>query len=76
MQPNPHRYLYMQTLPAPTQSAYSNLDTDTTIHRRKTRSVAVGGIIIGGNQPVVVQDRKSTRLNSSHRNTSRMPSSA
>ncbi|WP_310423581.1 (E)-4-hydroxy-3-methylbut-2-enyl-diphosphate synthase [Chamaesiphon sp. VAR_48_metabat_135_sub] len=45
----------MQTLPAPTQSAYSSLGTDTTIHRRKTRSVAVGSIIIGGNNPVVVQ---------------------
>jgi (E)-4-hydroxy-3-methylbut-2-enyl-diphosphate synthase len=45
----------MQTLSLPTQSAYSNLGTDTTIHRRKTRPVAVGDIIIGGNNPVVVQ---------------------
>lgn len=45
----------MQTLPVPTQSAYSNLGTDTTIHRRKTRPVAVGSVIIGGNNPVVVQ---------------------
>ena len=45
----------MQTLPAPTQSAYSNLGTDTTIHRRQTRPVAVGTIIIGSNNPVVVQ---------------------
>lgn len=28
---------------------------DTTIHRRKTRPVAVGSITIGGNYPVVVQ---------------------
>ncbi len=45
----------MQTLPAPAQAAYSNLGTDTTIHRRKTRPVAVGSITIGGNNPVVVQ---------------------
>ena len=45
----------MQTLPAPTQSAYSNLGTDTTIHRRQTRSVAVGSINIGSDHPVVVQ---------------------
>jgi (E)-4-hydroxy-3-methylbut-2-enyl-diphosphate synthase len=45
----------MQTLPAPAQTAYSNLGTDTTIHRRKTRPVAVGSVIIGGNNPVVVQ---------------------
>lgn len=45
----------MQTIPAPTQSAYSNLATDTTIHRRKTRPVAIGNVIIGGNHPVVVQ---------------------
>jgi (E)-4-hydroxy-3-methylbut-2-enyl-diphosphate synthase len=52
---NPIPCLYMQTLPVPTQSAYSNLGTDTTIHRRKTRPVAVGSVIIGGNHPVVVQ---------------------
>jgi (E)-4-hydroxy-3-methylbut-2-enyl-diphosphate synthase len=45
----------MQTLSAPTQSAYNNLSTDTTIHRRKTRPVSVGDIQIGGNHPVVVQ---------------------
>uniref|UniRef100_UPI00286B6856 flavodoxin-dependent (E)-4-hydroxy-3-methylbut-2-enyl-diphosphate synthase n=1 Tax=Chamaesiphon sp. OTE_75_metabat_556 TaxID=2964692 RepID=UPI00286B6856 len=45
----------MQTLPAPSPSAYSNLGTDTTIHRRKTRPVAVGNITIGGQNPVVVQ---------------------
>ncbi len=45
----------MQTLPAPAQTAYSNLGTDPTIHRRKTRPVAVGDMIIGGNNPVVVQ---------------------
>jgi (E)-4-hydroxy-3-methylbut-2-enyl-diphosphate synthase len=28
---------------------------DTTIHRRKTRPVAVGSVTIGGNHPVVVQ---------------------
>jgi (E)-4-hydroxy-3-methylbut-2-enyl-diphosphate synthase len=55
LQPTPHSFLYMQTLPAPAQTAYSNLGTDTTIHRRKTRPVAVGSVIIGGNNPVVVQ---------------------
>ncbi|NJO74514.1 MAG: (E)-4-hydroxy-3-methylbut-2-enyl-diphosphate synthase [Leptolyngbyaceae cyanobacterium RM1_406_9] len=47
----------MQTLPnsvipsAPSTPAAF----DTTIHRRKTRPVAVGNVIIGGNYPVVVQ---------------------
>jgi (E)-4-hydroxy-3-methylbut-2-enyl-diphosphate synthase len=45
----------MQTLPAPAQTVYSAIGTDTTIHRRKTRPVAVGSVIIGGNNPVVVQ---------------------
>ena len=31
---------------------------------------------LNGNQPVLDSDRKSTRLNSSHPNPSRMPSSA
>jgi (E)-4-hydroxy-3-methylbut-2-enyl-diphosphate synthase len=55
LQPTPHSFLYMQTLPAPAATAYSNLGTDTTIHRRKTRPVAIGSVIIGGNNPVVVQ---------------------
>ncbi len=53
----------MQTLPNPqapgasTSGASSDptLLTDTTIHRRKTRPVPVGDIIIGGGHPVVVQ---------------------
>jgi (E)-4-hydroxy-3-methylbut-2-enyl-diphosphate synthase len=46
----------MQTLPLPTSTnAYSQLATDTTIHRRKTRPVPVGNVTIGGNNPVVVQ---------------------
>jgi (E)-4-hydroxy-3-methylbut-2-enyl-diphosphate synthase len=47
----------MQTLPTPTTSntASSQLSTDTTIHRRKTRPVKVGNITIGGGYPVVVQ---------------------
>ena len=45
----------MQTLPAPAQTVYSTIGTDPTIHRRKSRSVAVGSVIIGGNNPVVVQ---------------------
>ena len=47
----------MQTLENPT--AIASLETspefDTTIHRRKTRPVKVGNVIIGGNNPVVVQ---------------------
>ena len=50
----------MQTLPNPISSAPSNSATtpaefDTTIHRRKTRPVPVGDVIIGGGYPVVVQ---------------------
>lgn len=47
----------MQTLPNPTvpASSYSELSTDTTIHRRKTRPVQVGTVTIGGGHPVVVQ---------------------
>ena len=36
-------------------------------------SVAMGGYVA---DQILHQDRKSTRLNSSHRHTSRMPSSA
>ena len=36
----------------------------------------VAGILDRRPEWVMVEDRKSTRLNSSHRNTSRMPSSA
>lgn len=47
----------MLTLENPT--AIASLETspefDTTIHRRKTRSVKVGSVTIGGNNPVVVQ---------------------
>lgn len=47
----------MQTLPTPTTAnAVSSQQTfDTTIKRRKTRPVRVGNVIIGGNNPVVVQ---------------------
>ena len=48
----------MQTLPVPntnSNSTYSQLATDTTIHRRKTRPVPVGNVMVGGNNPVVVQ---------------------
>ena len=46
----------MQTLSNPlTSSVYSRYATDGTIHRRKTRPVAVGDIIIGGSNLVVVQ---------------------
>ncbi len=48
----------MQTLPnpiVPVPSSYSELSTDTAIHRRKTRPVQVGTITIGGGHPVVVQ---------------------
>lgn len=46
----------MQTLPNPTlSSSTSAYATDGTIHRRKTRPVRVGNVIIGGGHPVVVQ---------------------
>lgn len=46
----------MQTLPNPSVSETLTAPAfDTTIHRRKTRPVAVGNITIGGNHPVVVQ---------------------
>ncbi len=46
----------MQTLSNPlTSSVSSRYATDGTIHRRKTRPVKVGDIIIGGSNPVVVQ---------------------
>lgn len=45
----------MQTLPTPVVSTLPSSLTDTTIHRRKTRSVAVGNVSIGSNHPVVVQ---------------------
>jgi (E)-4-hydroxy-3-methylbut-2-enyl-diphosphate synthase len=47
----------MQTLPNSAVSSAPSTPAafDTTIHRRKTRSVAVGNVIIGSNYPVVVQ---------------------
>ena len=47
----------MQTLPNPVTSTATStqLSTDTTINRRKTRPVKVGNVIIGGGYPVVVQ---------------------
>ncbi|MGQ9871029.1 (E)-4-hydroxy-3-methylbut-2-enyl-diphosphate synthase [Leptodesmis sp.] len=46
----------MQTLPNPTLSASASAyATDGTIHRRKTRPVRVGDVIVGGGHPVVVQ---------------------
>lgn len=47
----------MQTLETPNAIASPEIspEFDTTIHRRKTRPVQVGDIIIGGNYPVVVQ---------------------
>jgi (E)-4-hydroxy-3-methylbut-2-enyl-diphosphate synthase len=48
----------MQTLPNPIiqTAATPTFDPfDTTIHRRKTRPVAVGSVTIGGGHPVVVQ---------------------
>ncbi len=46
----------MQTLPTSTTTKIgSSQSTDTTIHRRPTRSVKVGNITIGGSYPVVVQ---------------------
>jgi (E)-4-hydroxy-3-methylbut-2-enyl-diphosphate synthase len=43
----------MQTLSKPTPSTSKTFDT--VIHRRKTRPVSVGNVIIGGGAPVVVQ---------------------
>lgn len=49
----------MQTLSNPViptpESSYLGLPTDGSIHRRKTRSVPVGSITIGGGHPVAVQ---------------------
>ena len=47
--------------------AMTDLETETTVNVGRVR---------GGTEPNVVADRKSTRLNSSHANESRMPSSA
>lgn len=44
----------MQTLDTPPVQSSAPL-VDTTIHRRKTRPVPVGSVIIGGGNPVVVQ---------------------
>lgn len=44
----------MQTIPNPATKTSAS-EFDTTIRRRKTRSVQVGDVTIGGNYPVVVQ---------------------
>jgi (E)-4-hydroxy-3-methylbut-2-enyl-diphosphate synthase len=45
----------MQTLSTPKPVTANAPEFDTTIHRRKTRPVRVGDVIIGGGYPVVVQ---------------------
>lgn len=45
----------MQTLPTHHTATATAPEFDTTIHRRKTRPVRVGDVIIGGGYPVVVQ---------------------
>jgi len=47
----------MQTLstPAPSSATSPPVNVDTTIHRRQTRPVKVGGVTIGDGAPVVVQ---------------------
>jgi (E)-4-hydroxy-3-methylbut-2-enyl-diphosphate synthase len=45
----------MQTLSSPPTITTSRYATDGTIHRRKTRPVPVGDVLIGGGYPVVVQ---------------------
>ncbi|MEB3308647.1 MAG: (E)-4-hydroxy-3-methylbut-2-enyl-diphosphate synthase [Snowella sp.] len=45
----------MQTLETPNKTIPTATEFDTTIHRRKTRPVKVGDVIIGGGYPVVVQ---------------------
>jgi (E)-4-hydroxy-3-methylbut-2-enyl-diphosphate synthase len=45
----------MQTLESTLNPPATASEFDTTIHRRKTRPVKVGSVIIGGGYPVVVQ---------------------
>ncbi|ARI80776.1 IspG [Microcystis aeruginosa PCC 7806SL] len=45
----------MQTLESTFNPPATASEFDTTIHRRKTRPVRVGSVIIGGGHPVVVQ---------------------
>ena len=45
----------MQTLVNPSKNPINQPVFNTNISRRKTRSVKVGDITIGGNHPVVVQ---------------------
>jgi (E)-4-hydroxy-3-methylbut-2-enyl-diphosphate synthase len=46
----------MPTIDRPwAETTHNPLATDGTIHRRRTRPVAVGNVIIGGQNPVVVQ---------------------
>ena len=45
----------MQTLESTLNPPATASEFDTTIHRRKTRPVQVGGVTIGGGHPVVVQ---------------------
>jgi (E)-4-hydroxy-3-methylbut-2-enyl-diphosphate synthase len=45
----------MQTLDNSQTTNPNSSSFDTTIHRRKTRSVRVGDVIVGGGYPVVVQ---------------------
>ena len=53
---------------------FKKLDGNATIPERATKHSA--GYDISTSETITIQDRKSTRLNSSHEFVSRMPSSA
>ena len=60
------------------QVALTSPAVSSRIHKLETDGI-IGGYTVTLNRPadrVYVEDRKSTRLNSSHRSLSRMPSSA
>ena len=68
--PNVH---IIQTIADMTQQSVARTKIESAIAARGNE---IDGIITTGYNPTVAADRKSTRLNSSHRSLSRMPSSA
>ena len=61
--------------------SWSALNAQKTINRppfiaKATETIEIAAVHLSDTATVIDVDRKSTRLNSSHRHTSRMPSSA
>ena len=71
-----HSIVYRAHMEVSSQNLPTMIVLDDSIYTMIQVRVAAGVVNAGNREGVLMQDRKSTRLNSSHHLTSRMPSSA